>query len=585
MAYSDVAIDLSSPSASQEGFLAMSPTMDELDYGDAQSRGMSRSGSGLTGLMRRNETDKTLLWAAENAEADDYLHDPNPELDKYLDKQMQHWSLAGLINTLSLAAIVIVLVGLFGGWPIYNYAINGGFPDGASQYANQIDSSGTVPNMALPTLVDPTTPNFAKTRTGFDGQDYELVFSDEFNTSGRTFWAGDDPYWEAVDLHYWATTDLEWYDPDAIITKDGYLQITMSEQANHDLNFRSGMLQSWNKFCFTGGYIEFGAILPGTVHSQGFWSALWTMGNLGRPGYGGSVDGMWPYSYDTCDVGTLPNQTYPNGTAPALAKSSGSTDYGGELSYLVGQRASACTCSADSGEHPGPSVGVGRGAPEIDVLEAQISYPSSGAIGAASQSTQVAPFDAAYTWGNSTPNTLMYNENITFQNNWHGSISQESMSVYTYTDTTSYVDGGATQTTYGMEYHPGGGTDANITWAVNGTETWSMLAAAMGPNEGTEIGQRLVSEEPMAIIMNLALSTKAQEPLYQYLTFPATFKVDYVRVYQQKGKYNVGCNPKAFPTTDYINNHLDLYMNNNLTTFAQSNYTTPRNSMGATGCN
>jgi beta-glucanase (GH16 family) len=33
------------------------------------------------------------------------------------------------------------------------------------------------------------------------------------------------------------------------------------------------------------------------------------MGNLARPGYGGTTDGMWPYSYDTCDIGTLPNQT------------------------------------------------------------------------------------------------------------------------------------------------------------------------------------------------------------------------------------------------------------------------------------
>lgn len=32
-----------------------------------------------------------------------------------------------------------------------------------------------------------------------------LVFSDEFNQDGRTFYPGDDPYWEAVDLHYWGT--------------------------------------------------------------------------------------------------------------------------------------------------------------------------------------------------------------------------------------------------------------------------------------------------------------------------------------------------------------------------------------------
>lgn len=39
----------------------------------------------------------------------------------------------------------------------------------------------------------------------------ELVFSDEFETPGRSFYPGDDPYWEAVDLHNWATNDLEWY--------------------------------------------------------------------------------------------------------------------------------------------------------------------------------------------------------------------------------------------------------------------------------------------------------------------------------------------------------------------------------------
>lgn len=46
---------------------------------------------------------------------------------------------------------------------------------------------------------------------------------------------------------------LEWYDPSAITTADGKLVITMTEVENHDLNFMSGMLQSWNKFCFTTG--------------------------------------------------------------------------------------------------------------------------------------------------------------------------------------------------------------------------------------------------------------------------------------------------------------------------------------------
>jgi len=46
------------------------------------------------------------------------------------------------------------------------------------------------PSINLPDPVDEKTPESAKTRTGFDGQEYELVFSDEFETPGRTFYPG-----------------------------------------------------------------------------------------------------------------------------------------------------------------------------------------------------------------------------------------------------------------------------------------------------------------------------------------------------------------------------------------------------------
>lgn len=36
-----------------------------------------------------------------------------------------------------------------------------------------------------------------------------LQFSDEFNTDGRTFYDGDDPYFQAVDIWYGVTQDLE----------------------------------------------------------------------------------------------------------------------------------------------------------------------------------------------------------------------------------------------------------------------------------------------------------------------------------------------------------------------------------------
>ena len=49
---------------------------------------------------------------------------------------------------------------------------------------------------------------------------------------------------------------------------------------------------------------------------------------------------MWPYSYDTCDLGTFPNQTALDGTPPG-ARTGGVG--GGPLSYLPGQKTSSCT--------------------------------------------------------------------------------------------------------------------------------------------------------------------------------------------------------------------------------------------------
>lgn len=129
--------------------------------------------------------------------------------------------------------------------------------------------------------------------------------------------------------------------------------------------------------------------LPGRASVYGLWPAFWTMGNLGRVGYGGTLDGLWPYSYDSCDAGTLKNQSL-NGV-PAIATTSG-TDaaFNYELSYMPGQRLSRCTCPDDK-THPGPKhpdgSWVGRSAPEIDVFEAQTNQESR--VGEVSLSVQV----------------------------------------------------------------------------------------------------------------------------------------------------------------------------------------------------
>ncbi len=173
------------------------------------------------------------------------------------------------------------------------------------------------------------------------------------------------------------------------------------------------MLQSWNKFCFSSGYIEVAVVLPGpNEDTAGYWPGVWTMGNLARPGFVATTDGMWPYTYDSCDVGTFPNQTLKDHSGPpaALFSDASREKYNNELSWLSGQRLSACTCP--NSDHPGPFLSSGqyrgRGAPEIDVFEAEIDK-LAGVGQVVSQSAQFAPFTADYVYLNVSVVCLAFN--------------------------------------------------------------------------------------------------------------------------------------------------------------------------------
>ncbi|ELU38867.1 glycoside hydrolase family 16 protein [Rhizoctonia solani AG-1 IA] len=355
-------------------------------------------------------------------EPDDELHRPDPRRDRKLDSAGTLFTARGIVNLGCLIILALGLISLFAVYPMVSYLVKRPSTTLGGYNLGGVNASGQVPEMGNFGLIDNDTPESAYYHTSLnDGSEWELVFSDEFNADGRSFYPGDDPYWEAVDL---GTNNLEWYSPDMITTNDGKLNITLARQKWRGMDYKGGMITSWNKFCFTAGLIsslEANVSLPGTSKVYGLWPAMWALGNLGRAGYGASLDGTWPYSYvrllfsnfpkrDTCDVGTLPNQTRPDGT-PINATINGDKYNGDVLSYLPGQRLSACTCEGES--HPGPkrkssetdgkgqSGGyVGRAAPEIDVLEATVD--AGTLIGHVSQSGQWAPFNYAYEWWNST---------------------------------------------------------------------------------------------------------------------------------------------------------------------------------------
>ncbi|TAQ91052.1 hypothetical protein B7494_g586 [Chlorociboria aeruginascens] len=489
--------------------------------------------------------EKGFVLYRDEIEADDKFHMPaddddktlKPKLSDYFDKRQVVSTIGGISLVLGLLCVFILL-------PVLTFSTNLTVLSGSKGATTDNDGPAWahVNNNTYPLLkhtrrglIDPDTPTSAKTRQStFDGSTLNLVFSDEFNQDNRTFYAGDDPFWTAPNIWYGATGDMEWYDPDAVTTYGGTLQLRMDTFTNHNLAYRSGMLNSWNQLCFKGGIIEVSISLAGPSGVPGLWPGVWSMGNLGRPGYMATTEGIWPYTYNSCDAGITPNQSSIDG-----------------ISYLPGQKLPSCTCPGE--DHP--SSGTGRGAPEIDILEASVSPVNK--IGVVTQSYQVAPFDIWY-----RPNhefMSIPNYNTTSMNAYCGGPYQQAISGTTLLNNDWY-DGNAYQK-YAYEYIPG--SAGKIAWFVGDDPTFMIDGRSIGQNGN--INQRLISEEPMSLVFNLGMSGSWSEILIGQLKFPTIMHVDYVRIYQRPGSTIMTCDPPGYPTTEYISNHPEPYNNPNLT--------------------
>ncbi|CAK9435305.1 uncharacterized protein LODBEIA_P57300 [Lodderomyces beijingensis] len=386
-------------------------------------------------------------------------------------------------------------------------------------------------------LVDPDSPvSPAKSS-------WTLVFSDEFNVENRTFAEYEDQFFTAVDLYYQATQDLEYYSPSMVTTRDGCLEITFDKHKVGQQSYVSGMVQSWNKLCFNKqARVEISVQMPRSVEN-GLWPAVWSLGNLARPGYLASSDGVWPYTYDECDVGILPNQSTAN---------SG-------MSYLPGQRLSSCTCFGE--DHP--SLGVGRGAPEIDIVEGL--YHGNKYWGV--QTVQVAPFDEW--WRPDYRFVDIANVNNTMVRQDVGTVYQESISLETPVEIDGFIR-------FAMEYDTKGG--GYVRFAINDVETFTLKGEALHGNQW--IGHRQISREPMSLIFNMGLSRVWNPALsLRRLDLPAKFLVDYVRVYQPRDQVSLTCDPEDYPTSQYIRDHMRAYVDSSLHDWKGAGFAFPRNSI------
>jgi len=418
---------------------------------------------------------------------------------------------------------------------------------------------------------DSTTPKSAYTITDSEAKAHTLVFSDEFNTPGRKFANGEDPKWTALEIGDTSNQGAAFYLPSQAMIADDLGEsslLILTENASHTgdsptgekgifMPFRSAMLQSWNKFCFTGGIVEFRARQP---RGAGYWPALWLFGNLGRAVYQDSNTGLWPWSYDQCDPDLKLPPTDPT------------------------QRISAC--DSHDLETDGLHAYQGRGATELDVLEGAVTNggTNSYVVGSLQLSPGVPPFFRPPLFDFPTKsgpgawyNGLSFGPPIEglasggFPNNgWYG----PPWGADCPTGCPDALSGGFVELddldtrywTYRLEWKTG--PNGHLAWYYDGAFVWAMAADAFGEysvcsdrngvKECSRTPARQIPEEPMSIVMNTAIgSWNGGKSALDGKHWPAKFFVDYVRVWQETE--NVGCNPPNYPTKKYIDNHALWY--------------------------
>jgi beta-glucanase (GH16 family) len=368
----------------------------------------------------------------------------------------------------------------------------------ATEYSTK---SGILP------WVDPATPSSRQTYKTSRGATWDLVMSDEFNTEGRSFEAGDDHLWtsmnkadgvnSALEVYLHNMTGTECVDDDCyffIEADTGETTLTiwndyLSPAGYEDVTFyyKAGMVQSWNKFCFQGGMIEVRAQLPGAVTNASgnpdvetgsgsvraanidyypTWPGIWLMGNLGRAIFSASTSRMWPFSYNECNDTVFDSQN---------------------------QRISACDDDPGSGMNPNQ----GRGAPEIDILE--------GGGTAISSSIQVGPgmpddfrlvtdtdsYSCIYTYDCTTEGAnnqdvpTAYYEELRGHKSWYQGLRYgannlcdvESADVQSFATINASLTKGITENACTMDLCPASyDVNSDLTFKDNGTVHWGINA-------------------------------------------------------------------------------------------------------------
>jgi beta-glucan synthesis-associated protein KRE6 len=295
------------------------------------------------------------------------------------------------------------------------------------------------------------------------------------------------------------------------------------------------------------------------------------LGNLARATYVGSSNYIWPYSYNQCD--------------PAHRQS---------------QEISACLKQ----NHYGMEAFRGRGAPEIDVIEAMQGDPEMLPSTSIRRPYQSASFQVAPGVARDRPvlglkpkeghwyTGMEYNhQNLTkseLNPFFYGVTLIHEPKSYTYQADALSANLGLNsshytkQHLYRVEWEPpeDDGSGGYIRWYTDDVFVYGITGSNLNITGGE------IPSEAMYLLMNTAVASSwgfpapcpegcncdcfecgnqdcaCALPTGYCENFPASFDIDYVRVYQAVGekKHILGCSPKDRPTQLFIQGHHRRYM-------------------------
>jgi len=450
----------------------------------------------------------------------------------------------------------------------------------------------------LPTFSPSESPSIATTKENEERTDmYHLVMSDEFNIPGRTFEDGSDSKWTALEKNDYTNNALHYYSAsNAFTDENGDLVIkteakdktfigfndTTGKKEVTTKHFHSAMLQSWNKFCFTGGIIETEVQLPGLHNVGGLWPAFWLLGNIARHTYVGSTNHVWPWSSNVCTE---------------KARNA--------------QRINGCS----NVQHFGLQPKIGRGAPEIDIFEVQAGNIKAN-IGPflrtpvgqpyMSASYQVAPGRQSRPWMGHWPGPGQWYSGLTggvntslninfygtynhFKNDGDGGEKDYWSDAVSYNhqlDESHFTKKHKYRLEWELQDDEEGGADGFLRWYIDGKfvleiNGTGIVDAGLGSS---------ISTEPMYIILNTAVSKEwgfsecpanceckkydcNSNNFHEKCGFPngfcemlqnetaPSYKINWIRVYQNPNvsRQKVGCSTPERPTRKYIEGHEHLY--------------------------